>query len=100
MSRRCARCAFVVADDGPSLAEHAVQTGHRLCVVCVRSLAELERQTCALCVGNVRADLAEVVRLWPQLRAELGHPSTQRYDVTGRSSEPPMPGGDALVMLA
>lgn len=54
---RCNRCEYR-ADD---LADHARETGHWLCIVCRRrSLTEHERQTCALCLGRVRADLADI----------------------------------------
>lgn len=54
----CRRCNFR-ADD---LEEHARESGHWLCAVCGRqSLTLFEAQTCAQCIGRVRADLADVV---------------------------------------
>ena len=61
---RCARCDH----RADSLTEHAVDSGHLLCIVCQRrSLGEFERQTCAGCVADVRADLDLVGRLHARL---------------------------------
>jgi len=60
----CARCDYQ-ADD---LTEHAIASGHRLCIVCRRqSLTEFEPQTCALCVGGIRADLADIATAYTLL---------------------------------
>lgn len=99
MTRRCVQCDFRETTGEP-LVDHAATAGHPLCVVCARSLRSVETQTCEQCAANTRADLAQVVRLYPLLRAELGHPAAQRYDQRGGSAEPQIPGGDALVMLA
>lgn len=54
----CRRCDFR-ADD---LTEHAFDSGHRLCICCQReSLNEWQPQTCAACIANVRADLADIL---------------------------------------
>jgi hypothetical protein len=61
----CRRCDYR-ADD---LEEHARETGHWLCVVCRRrSLTEFEPQSCPDCVGNIRADLADLVTAYTELQ--------------------------------
>lgn len=60
MSLQCARCDWRGDDDAAE--EHARETGHWRCIVCQRRfLTEFEPQTCASCVGRVRADLADIV---------------------------------------
>lgn len=84
------------------LRDHAISEMHPLCVVCTRSLPLLEIQTCSACVGAARRDLAEIVELYALLPETLGHPASQRLGVAAGSGddESPVPGGDALVMLA
>lgn len=96
---RCHRCDYH-ANGRADLTGHADQTGHPLCRICTRSLHPTEAHTCGICLANTRADLVDIPRLYQLLEHELGHIPTARYDRTGRSSETPLPGGDALVMLA
>lgn len=84
------------------LADHAVDSGHPVCLVCGRSLTSTELRTCESCVAEVRRLLVEVVQLFALLPMTLGHPVGARYDADsphGGSDERPLPGGDALVML-
>ncbi len=60
-----------------------------------------ERQVCRVCVGAVRADLHAVVNLFkvlPVMLDRMGSNAPQANPT--RASERPMPGGDALVLLA
>jgi hypothetical protein len=103
-ARRCARCAWRPDPDGPDrheqALEHAAESGHPLCAVCTRSLADEEPMTCERCLTRARVDLASIVELYALLPEEIGIPATQVYDRSSRSSETlPLPGGDALVML-
>src|SRR4051812_28654244 len=84
----CNRCDFR-AEKPEELGEHATDAQHWLCVICRVSLKEQETQTCDRCVKNVRTDLATVVVTYALLPAELVH-----------HANAPIPGGDALVMLA
>jgi len=69
MTHKCARCDWRGEDEAAE--EHARETGHWRCFTCRRRfLAEFEPQTCAVCVGNIRADLAELVEGYALLRPE------------------------------
>lgn len=75
------------------------------CIVCKRAgLDEHEPQTCIRCLGRTRSALASIVELYALLPAAISakagaapplDPSGVRAD-----HEPPMPGGDALALLA
>ena len=79
----CRRCDF----RGDDLEEHARESGHWLCVVCrYRSLADFEPQTCGICIGRVRADLADILEAFALLEPRgttaltlLGDGTMQRY---------------------
>lgn len=79
----CRRCDFR-ADD---LEEHARESGHYLCIVCrYRSLSEFEPQTCGICIGRIRADLADILEAFAMLEPNgttaltlLGDGTMQRY---------------------
>lgn len=61
---KCGKCEFQ-ADD---LSEHALESGHMLCVVCQRrSLTEFEPQVCEKCVGHVRDDLTAAASTYGEL---------------------------------
>lgn len=79
---RCARCDFRTEDDEEA-EEHARDSGHYRCAVCQRRfLAEHERQTCGICIGNIRADLAELIEGYALLRPEGTHSLTLLGDGT------------------
>lgn len=59
------------------------------CILCAKPLSDHERQTCTRCIGRVRADLATIAATYALLPDELEH-----------HPDDPIPGGDALVMLA
>lgn len=81
----------------------ASQVGDRLCVVCERrELAADEPQTCIWCLGRARGNLIALVDAYALLPAELvdrGGVSFEPIPVGG-SRETPIPGGEALVLLA
>lgn len=56
----CRRCDFT-AKDADERAEHARDTRHPLCICCYQSLPIDDSQTCNRCIGNTRADLADIV---------------------------------------
>lgn len=64
---RCVRCEFRTDDDSEA-EQHARESGHYRCVVCQwRFLATHEQQTCGICIGRVRADLADIVEAFALL---------------------------------
>lgn len=66
MSLHCARCDFRGEDEEAE--EHARETGHYRCIVCQRRfLTEFEPQTCSVCIGAVRADLADITEAFALL---------------------------------
>jgi len=104
---QCRRCDWRPDrdDDTPprdQLAEHAREADHPCCVVCASSLETHELQTCTECVAVVRKNLAAIVDRYAVLPRELGHATTSPMDPAGatESAETPLPGGDALAMLA
>lgn len=104
MTRACRRCDWRdTTDQAAQLhTEHAADTGHPICVVDNRtSLEQHQPQVCARCSGRARADLADIVNLAALLPAELGRlRSSTDYSHGGRhSTESPLPGGNALVLL-
>jgi hypothetical protein len=97
---RCARCDY----DG-DLEQHEADSGHPVCYVCHRrSLPAHLRQTCAACVARTRADLADIENLYARLDPyliESRFPANSGSERTaGSGDEQPIPGGDALIMLA
>lgn len=76
----------------------------RVCIVCERrELADHEQQTCVHCLGRVRRALIDVEQLYALLPAEIvARAGTARpLDPSGvRGDDDPIPGGDALVLLA
>lgn len=70
------------------------------CVVCARDLSATELQTHERCIGRVRADLFAIVDAYRLLPETLGHLSSNAPRDRSRSSERPLPGGEALAMLA
>ncbi len=103
---RCLRCDFRSdpAEDSPAdqLGQHALDTGHRLCTVCTRSLAEHDpAMACERCLTRTREQLASVLMLYTELPSHLGHARSQVYDRgrAGGSDGRPLPGGDVLVLL-
>lgn len=83
-------------------ADHAAEAGHVLCCACGGSLPNDQPQTCLPCIHDVRARLATIVSLYALLPTCLGYPKSPRMDTSpaSGSDETPIPGGNALVMLA
>jgi len=108
VTRSCARCDWRSTSESPDqppaahqAAEHAIDAQHPLCICCTRSLRDQEQQSCALCVGRTRADLADIEMLYALLPAQLGHLTGSAYDRQRPSDDgPALPGGNALVLLA
>lgn len=81
MSYKCARCDWRGEDEAAE--EHARETGHLRCVCCQRrSLTLFEAQTCSVCVGRVRADLADIVTSY----AEINPSGTHKLTLLGDGS--------------
>ena len=86
MSLKCARCDWRGDDDAAE--EHARETGHWRCIVCrYRSLAQHEAQTCGICIGRIRADLADILEAFALLEPTsttaltlLGDGTMQRHN--------------------
>jgi hypothetical protein len=97
MSDRCARCNY-----HGNLTEHAEEAEHPICYVCNRqSLTDFERQTCAKCIGRVRANLADIESLYGRLEGyliESRFPANSGAEIRGNSDDE-QPIADALVML-
>jgi len=98
---RCARCDY----NGDNLPQHAEEADHPICCVCNRrSLTTQERQTCATCIGRVRADLADIENFYARLEGVLvenRYPALAPDDRPhGGDDETAIPGGDALVMVS
>ena len=76
----------------------------RLCIVCGRDLDGADRQTCVRCLGRTRRNLLDIVDMYALLPDEiLGRAGAAApMDASGvrGEAETPLPGGDALVMLA
>ncbi len=74
------------------------------CSVCRRPLREDDPpKTCHRCVGRARADLHGIVNAYAMLPDILANPlgsNAPRPQEGGRATERPMPGGNALTMLA
>lgn len=83
------RCGFEGVQD--ELADHARDTGHKLCIVCAHSLANDEQQTCTRCVTRARQDLTDIADAYATLPTVV---ESSGYH------QARLPGGDALVMLA
>lgn len=85
-------------------AETDEQQAPRKCFVCGRrELDATELQTCVGCINSTRRQLLEIVDLYPEMSPQMAERAgaAAPLDPTGtRSSDIPMPGGDALVMLA
>lgn len=86
------------------MSETDEQEQPRKCFVCGRrTLDATELQTCVHCINTTRRQLQDVVDMYALLPGEIAARAgtASPMDPTGtRSSETPMPGGDALVMLA
>lgn len=86
MTHKCARCDWR-GEDEEEAEEHARETGHWRCVVCrYRGLTRFEAQTCSVCIGRIRADLADIVEAFALLEpfgttalTLLGDGTMQRY---------------------
>lgn len=73
----------------------------RHCIVDNRHLADDEAQTCIGCLGRARGDLVVICECYALLPAELVDAGGVSFEpIPSGSGEPPMPGGDVLVMLA
>lgn len=75
----------------------AADTG---CTVCTGPLATGQVQTCTGCVARYRADLAGITDAYAMLADVAATPSPAWRPDHRRSGEQPIPGGDAMVMLA
>ena len=87
------------------MTEHqAEETDAIPCSVCRRALRDTDPpKTCQQCVGRARADLHGIVNAYALLPAIVHSPmgsNAPRPQEGGRPTERPMPGGNALVMLA
>lgn len=97
----CRRCDY----RGDNLTEHAVEAEHPLCAVCEReSLTDYERQTCAKCVGRIRADLADIENLYARLPGLLVETrfsgNTSADKIPSGDDDERLLGGEPLAMLA
>lgn len=74
------------------------------CAVCRRPLREEDPpRTCHACIGRARADLHAIVNAYAMLPDVVHSPlgsNAPRSQEGGRPTERPMPGGNALTMLA
>jgi hypothetical protein len=85
--------------------EHQAEESEAIpCAVCRRPLREEDPpRVCHACIGKARADLHAIVNAYATLPDIVHHPlgsNAPRPQEGGRASERPMPGGNALVMLA
>ncbi|MCU1590659.1 MAG: hypothetical protein JWP11_1915 [Frankiales bacterium] len=76
---------------------HAIEQGHPLCILCYRSLAEAERQTCERCIAEAQTHLSGVRMLYDELPLHLRMLSSN--GLSGSRDGRPLPGGDALALL-
>lgn len=88
---QCARCDF----RADTLEQHATDAGHPLCGVCNRrSLTVYEAQTCGHCIGQTRADLADIEALYarlPGVLVEGRYPSDAIDRIGASGDEVPVP---------
>jgi uncharacterized CHY-type Zn-finger protein len=105
---RCARCDWTSDRDADvsarnQAAEHATQSGHRLCGVCRRSLSDTDPEfACESCLTEAREFLAGIMLMHDRLATDgLGHLRPVVMDGGhGSSDGRPIPGGNVLVFLA
>jgi hypothetical protein len=97
---KCARCDFRTPDQDDAAA-HALEAGHPLCPVCHHSLTDTDPAfACEKCLTRARTDLAGIMLMYDELPRHLGHPKVTVYDQSPHGTDgPPLPGGDALVLL-
>jgi transposase-like protein len=83
------------------LAAHAEEAEHPLCLVCSRSLALTERQSCERCLTSSRELLAGISLMYAELPEHVGHVRGARYDADAPAAADgrPLPGGVVLVLL-
>lgn len=100
MTPRCARCWDWTPDSDETLAEHAEQAGHPLCVSCDRSLPVDEPQVCQRCQERAGELLTGIAMMYTELPRHLARPTSSALGGTRTSSDGrPLPGGDVLVLL-
>lgn len=81
--------------------EDEVEQPPRMCSLGSHELREDEVTTCLACIARTRTVLLEIVELHAELPDAVAVLSGIRYDRSGPAhGEDPVPGGDALVMLA
>ena len=80
--------------------EHDVEGRRCAALGCWRTLRADEAGICAVHLGALRRDLADLAQDWPVLASmPLGSPRSARFDETRSAArERPLPGGDALVL--
>lgn len=104
---RCPRCDWRSDRDletaGPvrdQVAEHLADTGHPTCELCRRILPPEDDRICEACISHVRNLLSGIGEMYAELENEVAQPrSASPGGGRGGSDGPPLPGGDALVML-
>jgi hypothetical protein len=93
---KCARCEYV----GEDLTTHAADSQHWLCRLCGRSLRLDEPQCCLRCVHGAREDLGAIMAGYSDL-PEAAYRLKSGWITDGpHGDDIPLPGGDALVLLA
>lgn len=103
---KCPRCDWrsqPTDDAGPirdQITAHIDETDHPTCLVCHRILAHTDTRTCEACITHARQLLTDISAWYAELEDEIGQPHGANLG-GGRSTEayPPLPGGDAQVLL-
>lgn len=87
--------------DGPGTGPGDDEQPKPTCCACERPLGDYEPLTCRRCQNHARRAVADIVDLYAELPDHIGHLTGLAGGHTRETSPtPPLPGGDALVLLA
>ena len=87
--------------DGPQRPPGDDETPGPTCCACERELGPYEPLTCAHCQDHARSAIGHILGLYTTLPDHIGHlTGTTGGHIREKSPSPPLPGGDALVLMS